>query len=82
MLNQNKLRIGNGVDVHPLVQGRKLVLGGVEIEHNYGCDGHSDGDVLNPDDYSVVGTWDEDMCELIFTDDEERDAHQGRKESS
>ena len=42
----------------------------------------SDGDVLNPDDYSVVGTWDEDMCELIFTDDEERDAHQGRKESS
>ena len=46
MLNQNKLRIRNGVDVHPLVQGRKLVLGGVEIEHNYGCDGHSDGDVL------------------------------------
>ena len=39
----------------------------------------SDGDVLNPDDYSVVGTWDKDMCELIFTDDEERDAHQGRK---
>ena len=42
----------------------------------------SDGDVLNPEDYSVVGTWDEDMRELIFTDDEERDAHQGRKESS
>ena len=41
----------------------------------------SDGDVLNPEDYSVVGTWDEDMRELIFTDDEERDAHQGRKGS-
>ena len=46
MHNQDKLRIGNGVDVHPLVKGRKLVLGGVHIEHDYGCDGHSDGDVL------------------------------------
>jgi len=41
-----KLRIGNGVDVHPLVDGRKLILGGIHIEHNSGCDGHSDGDVL------------------------------------
>ncbi len=41
-----KLRIGNGVDVHPLVDGRKLILGGIHIEHNSGCEGHSDGDVL------------------------------------
>ena len=41
-----QLRVGNGVDVHPLVKGRKLILGGVHIKHNYGCDGHSDGDVL------------------------------------
>ena len=39
-------RIGNGVDVHPLVSGRKLILGGIHINHDYGCDGHSDGDVL------------------------------------
>ena len=46
MLSKETLRVGNGVDVHPLVKGRKLILGGVHIEHDYGCDGHSDGDVL------------------------------------
>lgn len=39
-------RVGNGVDVHPLVEGRKLIIGGAHIPHDYGCDGHSDGDVL------------------------------------
>lgn len=39
-------RIGFGFDVHPLKEGRKLVLGGVEIPHYKGCDGHSDADVL------------------------------------
>lgn len=39
-------RIGNGYDVHRLVAGRKLVLGGVEIDHYKGVLGHSDGDVL------------------------------------
>ncbi|MGA9116543.1 MAG: 2-C-methyl-D-erythritol 2,4-cyclodiphosphate synthase [Bacteroidota bacterium] len=39
-------RIGFGYDVHRLVQGRKLVLGGVEIAHDAGLDGHSDADVL------------------------------------
>lgn len=39
-------RIGNGVDVHPLVTGRKLILGGLHIDHHSGCEGHSDGDVL------------------------------------
>ena len=42
----NNMRIGNGIDVHPLKRGRKLILGGVEIKHDFGCDGHSDGDVL------------------------------------
>ena len=37
---------GIGYDVHPLVDGRKLVLGGVEIPHSKGLDGHSDADVL------------------------------------
>tara|TARA_Y100001935_G_scaffold189901_1_gene158151 strand:- start:544 stop:1026 length:483 start_codon:yes stop_codon:yes gene_type:complete len=45
MLDIN-FRIGNGVDVHPLVDGRKLILGGIHIEHHSGCAGHSDGDVL------------------------------------
>ncbi|MGY0394891.1 2-C-methyl-D-erythritol 2,4-cyclodiphosphate synthase [Fusobacterium sp.] len=40
------LRIGNGYDVHKLVEGRRLVLGGVEIPHTKGVLGHSDGDVL------------------------------------
>jgi 2-C-methyl-D-erythritol 2,4-cyclodiphosphate synthase len=40
------LRIGNGFDVHALVAGRRLVLGGVEIPHERGLDGHSDADVL------------------------------------
>ena len=39
-------RSGIGVDVHPLITGRRLVLGGVEIPHNLGLDGNSDGDVL------------------------------------
>ena len=40
------LRIGNGYDVHRLVEGRKLILGGVEVPHTKGVLGHSDGDVL------------------------------------
>ena len=40
------MRIGHGYDVHRLVEGRKLILGGVEIPHYYGLLGHSDADVL------------------------------------
>lgn len=40
------LRIGQGYDVHRLVQGRRLVVGGVEIPHETGLLGHSDADVL------------------------------------
>ena len=40
------MRIGIGYDVHPLVAGRALILGGVEIPHPNGLAGHSDGDVL------------------------------------
>ena len=39
-------RIGNGYDVHRLIKGRKLILGGVDIPHALGLDGHSDADVL------------------------------------
>jgi 2-C-methyl-D-erythritol 2,4-cyclodiphosphate synthase len=40
------MRVGVGYDVHPLVSGRRLVLGGVEIPFDKGLDGHSDADVL------------------------------------
>ena len=40
------LRIGQGMDVHAFAEGRKLVIGGVEIAHRWGLDGHSDADVL------------------------------------
>ena len=40
------MRIGHGFDVHRLVEGRPLVLGGVEIPYEYGLLGHSDADVL------------------------------------
>lgn len=42
----NSLRIGHGYDVHRLVAGRRLILGGVEIPFEYGLDGHSDADVV------------------------------------
>ncbi|MCC6866282.1 MAG: 2-C-methyl-D-erythritol 2,4-cyclodiphosphate synthase [Ignavibacteria bacterium] len=40
------MRIGLGYDIHKLVKGRKLILGGVTIPHNKGLLGHSDADVL------------------------------------
>lgn len=40
------MRIGHGYDVHRLKEGRRLILGGVEIPHTMGLDGHSDADVL------------------------------------
>ena len=40
------MRVGQGFDVHQLVEGRKLIIGGVEIPHDKGMLGHSDADVL------------------------------------
>jgi len=41
-----RLRVGQGMDVHALVEGRPLIIGGVTIPHDRGLDGHSDADVL------------------------------------
>src|ERR1041385_756899 len=41
------IRSGIGYDIHRLAKGRKLILGGVEIPHSHGLDGHSDADVLS-----------------------------------
>jgi len=43
---RGKMRVGTGYDVHRLTEGRKLILGGIEIPHSHGLDGHSDADVL------------------------------------
>lgn len=40
------LRIGNGYDLHQLIAGRPLILGGIELDHSLGLLGHSDADVL------------------------------------
>lgn len=40
------MRVGHGYDVHRLVEGRPLILGGVKIDHPLGLEGHSDADVL------------------------------------
>jgi len=44
--NKRTLKVGQGYDVHKLVEGRKLILGGVEIAYKKGLLGHSDADVL------------------------------------
>jgi 2-C-methyl-D-erythritol 2,4-cyclodiphosphate synthase len=46
LYSRGMVHVGIGYDVHPLVEGRKLVLGGVEIPHTKGLDGHSDADAL------------------------------------
>jgi len=40
------IKIGQGIDVHRFVRGRKLILGGVDVPHSHGLEGHSDADVL------------------------------------
>ena len=45
-MKRRELRVGQGIDVHVLVEGRPLILGGVTIPHDRGLLGHSDADVL------------------------------------
>ena len=45
-MNTQKIRTGHGFDLHRLVEGRKLILGGIEIPHHLGLLGHSDADCL------------------------------------
>jgi 2-C-methyl-D-erythritol 2,4-cyclodiphosphate synthase len=72
------LRVGIGYDSHRLVEGERLVIGGVEIEHDRGLAGHSDADVLSHAliDALLGACGLGDLGEL-FPDDEEqwRDAH-------
>jgi len=45
-MTKPKMKIGSGMDVHQLVKGRDLIIGGVKIDHEKGLKGHSDADVL------------------------------------
>jgi 2-C-methyl-D-erythritol 2,4-cyclodiphosphate synthase len=66
------MRVGIGYDVHPLVAGRKLVLGGVEIPGPKGLSGHSDGDVLiHAVSDAVLGAMCEDDIGVHFPDTDE-----------
>ena len=71
-------RVGIGYDVHPFADGRRLVLGGVEIPHERGLSGHSDADVLTHAIIdAVLGAGGLGDLGALFPPDEEqwRDAH-------
>ena len=67
------IHAGIGYDVHPLALGRKLVLGGVEIPHSKGLDGHSDADALmHAICDAVLGTLGEGDIGHFFPDSDPR----------
>jgi len=66
------MRVGIGYDVHRLVEGRRLFLGGVEIPHDRGLLGHSDGDVLiHAISDAILGALSEDDIGTYFPDSDE-----------
>ena len=68
------IRIGQSTDIHQLVKGRKLILGGVEIEHEMGLLGHSDADaLLHAIAESILGALALGDLGMHFTDTDERD---------
>ncbi len=67
------IRIGHGYDVHKLVEGRKLIIGGVEIEHEKGLLGHSDADVLlHAVSDSLLGAAAKGDIGCLFPDNDEK----------
>lgn len=70
-----RFRIGEGIDRHPLFEGRPLVLGGVEISHDRGLAGHSDGDaVLHALCDALLGALALGDLGRLFSDQDERNA--------
>lgn len=64
-------RIGHGFDLHRLVEGRDLVVGGMKLDHDRGCDAHSDGDVLyHAVTDAVLGALGQDDIGQLFPDDD------------
>ena len=77
------VHVGIGYDVHCLVPDRRLVLGGIEISHSKGLDGHSDADaLLHAITDAVLGAIGEvDIC-LLYTSPSPRDRTRSRMPSS
>ena len=66
-------RIGHGFDLHRLEPGHKLIVGGVHIAHDRGCDAHSDGDVVyHAITDAVLGALGQDDIGQLFPDDDDR----------
>ena len=64
-------RLGHGYDLHRLEPGRKLVLGGLALEHDRGCVAHSDGDVLyHAVTDAILGALGQDDLGQLFPDDD------------
>ncbi len=67
------IRIGHGYDVHKLVEGRKLIVGGVDIKHEKGLLGHSDADVLlHAVSDSLLGAAAKGDIGCLFPDNDEK----------
>lgn len=67
------MRIGQSIDIHQLVEGRKLILGGVEIPYEKGLKGHSDADVLlHAIIESIIGAMGEGDIGKHFPDTDDR----------
>ncbi|MEE9212094.1 MAG: 2-C-methyl-D-erythritol 2,4-cyclodiphosphate synthase [Phycisphaeraceae bacterium] len=65
------MRIGHGFDLHRLEPGRKLIIGGVHVEHDVGCAAHSDGDVVyHAVTDAVLGALGQDDLGQLFPDDD------------
>lgn len=66
------MRVGLGYDVHNLIENRKLVIGGIEIPHYKGLDGHSDGDVLTHAIIdAIIGAMAKGDIGRLFPDDDD-----------
>ncbi|MFT5283878.1 MAG: 2-C-methyl-D-erythritol 2,4-cyclodiphosphate synthase [Planctomycetota bacterium] len=69
----SNLRVGTGFDIHRLVEGRPCHLGGIELDHPTGPDGHSDGDaVLHAVTDAILGAAGADDIGTLFPDTDER----------
>ena len=67
------IRIGHGYDLHRLVPGRKLIVGGERLDHDRGCAAHSDGDVVyHAVTDAVLGALAMDDIGQLFPDDDAR----------
>ncbi len=73
MAAMSSMRIGHGFDLHRLEPGRRLVVGGLTIPHDRGCDAHSDGDVVyHAVTDAVLGALGQEDIGQLFPDDDPR----------